>query len=122
MLSDKKLKSLDVGRVLDHLITLQKKTIDDVSIDLDAYDDYISVYADLAIGRSKQVASSGQDANRKYRVYVIRHRTDIDESMRVKDGRSYWMIESIFPVDRERLYDELTCYRYTPEYERGETS
>ena len=113
------LKERDVGRVLNHKITIQTKAPNGALIDLDDYKDYVTVFAELSVSKSKLATSSAQDVTRQYRVYVVRHRGDLNESMRIKDKATFWQIESIYPLDSDRLYDEITAYRYYPDYEAG---
>lgn len=91
----------DVGRVFDTLITFQKKAEQTGPIPpLDDYEDYDSIWAESRYLRGRNLYSA-RAANVKTDVeFIIRHRTDLDETMRIRigDNRLY-EIEGILPLD-----------------------
>lgn len=114
MLPKRELKEIDVGRVLNQLITLQTK---DNSEDFGSYTDYKQVYASYELGRSKIVSRNKAEDTKLFAVFIVRHAVDVDETMRIKHGSNLWQIESVMPLSYERLYKEITCYRFKPDLE-----
>lgn len=90
----------DVGRIFDTLITFQKKAEATGPIPpLDDYEDYESIWAESRYLRGRNLYSA-RAANVKIDVeFVIRYRTDLDETMRIKKENEFYEIEGILPLD-----------------------
>lgn len=112
MISEKNKKMLDVNRVLAHKITFQEKNYSDEIIDLSSYHDFISVRAEINYNKSRLYAQKLTEDIKKYLVFRIRYRKDINELMRIKYDNEYYEIESIIPLSLENLYLEITAYQY----------
>lgn len=102
----------DVGRVFDTLLVFQKKAEQTGPIPpLDDYEDYDSIWAESRYLRGRNLYSA-RAANVKTDVeFVIRYRSDIDETMRIKKGDKLYEIEGILPVDNNsREYLVVKAY------------
>lgn len=110
-MKDKKIIMKDVGKVFDAYITFQNKSESSGPFDpLDEYEDYISIWAESRFlkGRNFYAARS---ANIKTDVeFIVRYRTDLDETMRIKYNDKFYNIEGILPLDNNRLYLTIKAY------------
>jgi len=92
-------------------IKIQKKTQQEGPFQpLDDYEDHISVWAEARFLRGRNFYAA-KAANVKTDVeFIIRHRTDLDETMRVvHNGKSY-EIEGIVPMDNTSSYMMIRAY------------
>jgi SPP1 family predicted phage head-tail adaptor len=99
---------MNPGRLKDK-ITLQKKleTVGPVQL-LDEYEDYKTIWAETRYltGRNFYAARA---ANVKVDVeFIIRHRNDLDETMRIKFKDKLYNIEGVLPLGNTRA---LMCIR-----------
>lgn len=101
----------DVNKVFDTYITFQKKIqAEGPFAPLDEYEDYISIWAESRFLRGKNFYAA-RAANVKTDVeFVIRYRTDLDETMRIKLGDKSYEIEGILPLDNSRMYLTVKAY------------
>lgn len=92
-------------------ITFQTKAESDGPFQpLDKYEDYISLWAESRFLRGKNFYAA-RAANVKTDVeFIIRYRTDLDETMRVKHGNEIYNIEGILPLDNNRMYLTIKAY------------
>ena len=92
-------------------ITFQKKINQTGPIVLlDDYEDYKTIWskAKYLSGRNFYTARA---ANIKTDVeFVIRYRTDLDETMRIKFNDEFYNIEGILPLDNNRMYLIIKAY------------
>ncbi len=107
----KKFKMIDVGVVFDTKITFQIKDNGDGITDLDAYSDYIKVSAETMYGKSRLMSQANSENTKRYRSFKIRYRKDLTETMRVINKGEPWEIESILPINNEKLYLLIDCYQ-----------
>lgn len=111
-MKDKKIAMRDVGKVFDTYITFQNKVkVDGPFQSLDEYEDHVGLWAESRFLRGRNFYSA-RAANIKTDVeFIIRYRTDLCETMRIKvakdgvtDEYRYYNIEGILPLDNNRLY------------------
>lgn len=77
---------------------------------LDDYDDYISIWAEVRFLRGRNFYAA-KAANVKTDVeFIIRHRTDLDETMRVVHKGKDYEIEGIVPMDNTSSYMMIRAY------------
>lgn len=77
---------------------------------LDDYDDYISIWAEVRFLRGRNFYAA-KAANVKTDVeFIIRHRTDLDETMRVVHKGKDYEIEGITPMDNNNGYMTIRAY------------
>ena len=110
-MKDKKVVMRDVNKVFDCYITFQKKVEPTGPIlPLDEYEDYISSWAESRFLRGKNFYAA-RAANIKTDVeFIIRYRTDLDETMRIKFDNEFYNIEGILPLDNNRMYLIIKAY------------
>lgn len=101
---------MNPGRLKDR-ITFQKKAEQIGPIaPPEEYKDHISLWAETRFLRGRNLYAA-RAANVKTDVeFVIRHRTDLDETMRVKLGGKLYSIEGILPLDNSRSYLTVKAY------------
>lgn len=101
----------DVGKVFDTYVTFQNKVESDGPFQpLDEYEDYISLWAESRFLRGKNFYAA-RAANAKTDVeFIIRYRTDLDETMRIKFNNEFYNIEGILPLDNNRMYLIIKVY------------
>lgn len=105
------LKQKDVQRAFRNQITILTPIKESPMNDLSAYIDYITVFAEVRYNRSGQTSAGQTENTRQEAVFVIRNRHDLNESMAVKYEGKLWLIYSIMPLDVDKLYMQLDCYR-----------
>lgn len=77
---------------------------------LDEYEDYETIWAECKFLRGRNFYAA-KAANVKTNVeFIIRHRTDIDETMRIKYNDKFYEIEGIIPLDSNMMYISLNAY------------
>lgn len=113
---DKRRRMKDVNKVFDTYITFQKKVVPSGPFNpLDEYEDYTSVWAESRFLRGRNFYAA-RAANVKTDVeFIIRYRTDLDETMRIKYNDKLYNIEGILPLDNNRMY--LTVKAYEIKYD-----
>ena len=105
-------KMLDIGRKMTDLIKFEKKTKSIPIDDLDAYEEYIKIFGEVNVHRSKIVNQVRAEMTKKFIVVIVRYREDLKETMRMVVKGEQYQIESITPLTNENLYLEVTGYRY----------
>lgn len=108
----KDVKMLDVNRVMRDAITIQKKNTEDEIQDLDSYTDFIKVQSEVNHRKSRIINQASAENTRKYIIFRIRYRNDLDETMRIIYKNEPYQIESIIPLSNENLYLEITTYQF----------
>lgn len=101
---------MNPGKLRDR-ITFQKEveSTGPVKI-LDSYEDFISLWAESRFLRGKNFYAA-RAANVKTDVeFIIRYRTDLDETMRIKFNNKFFEIEGILPLDNDRMYLLIKAY------------
>lgn len=95
--------TINPGR-LNNKTTLQKKAVASGPFQpIDEYEDYKTIWSETRYLTGKNFYAA-RAANIKTDVeFVIRYRTDIDETMRIKLGDKFYNIEGIIPVDKKYL-------------------
>ena len=79
-------------------------------IPLDDYEDYSSIWSEARFLRGKNFYAA-RAANVKIDVeFIIRYRTDLDETMRIKFNDKFYNIEGIIPADNNRMYLIVKAY------------
>ena len=98
------------GRLRDR-VAFQRKTQQEGPFPpLDNYEDFTSVWAEARFLRGRNFYAA-KAANVKTDVeFIIRHRTDLDETMRVVHGGRNYEIEGITPMDNNRGYMMIRAY------------
>jgi SPP1 family predicted phage head-tail adaptor len=77
---------------------------------LDDYEDYIKIWAEVKFLRGRNFYAA-KAANVKTDVeFIIRHRTDLDETMRVVHKGKNYEIEGIVPMDNTSSYMMIRAY------------
>ncbi len=77
---------------------------------LDDYENYISVWSEVRFLRGRNFYAA-KAANVKTDVeFIIRHRTDLDETMRVVHNDRNYEIEGIVPLDNNSSYVMIRAY------------
>ncbi len=77
---------------------------------LDDYEDYIKIWAEVRFLRGRNFYAA-KAANVKTDVeFIIRHRTDLDETMRVVHKGKDYEIEGITPMDNNSSYMMIRAY------------
>lgn len=114
---NKNLKMLDVHRVMRHKLTFQKPVNDSPIEDLELYEDFKKVRGEVNYKKSKQLSQSYGAETKRYRVFRIRYRADLDETMRIIYKDEPYDIESIIPLNDENIYLEITAYQYRNDIE-----
>ena len=77
---------------------------------LDDYEDYIKIWAEVRFLRGRNFYAA-KAANVKTDVeFIIRHRTDLDETMRVVHKGKNYEIEGIVPMDNNSGYMMIRAY------------
>lgn len=77
---------------------------------LDDYEDYTSVWAESRFLRGKNFYAA-RAANVKTDVeFIIRYRTNIDETMRIRFNDEFYNIEGILPLDNNKMYLSVKAY------------
>ena len=77
---------------------------------LDDYEDYIKIWAEVRFLRGRNFYAA-KAANVKTDVeFIIRHRTDLYETMRVVHAGKNYEIESIVPMDNNSSYMRIRAY------------
>lgn len=105
-----KKNQVNPGRLKDR-ITLQTPTQQEGPFPpLDDYEDYTTIWAEVRFLRGRNFYAA-KSANIKTDVeFIIRHRTDLDETMRVvHEGKDY-EIEGIVPMDNTSSYMTIRAY------------
>ena len=101
---------MNPGEMRDR-ITLRVKTVQTGPIMiLDDYEDYKTIWAKAKYlsGRNFYAARA---ANIKTDVeFIIRYRTDLDETMRIKFNNEFYNIEGILPLDNSKTYLVVKAY------------
>ena len=110
-MKDKRTAMKDVTKVFDTYITFQKKIEPDGPFaPLDEYEDYVSLWAESRWLRGRNLFAA-RAANVKIDVeFIVRYRTDLDETMRIKLDNRDFEIEGILPLDNDRLYLSVKAY------------
>ena len=92
-------------------ITLQKKVEPEGPFQpLDEYEDYITLWAEPRFLRGRNFYTA-RAANVKTDVeFVIRHREDLDETMRIKFNNKFYEIEGIIPLDNTNSFMMIKAY------------
>lgn len=117
---NKNLKMLDVHRVMRHKLIFQKPINESPIEDFDSYKDFIKVRGEINYKKSKQLSQSSGAETKRYRVFRVRYRTDLDETMRIIYKNEPYEIESIIPLNDENIYLEITAYQYKHDIELAE--
>lgn len=106
-------KMLDVGRVWNAKITFQEPVNDpnDPVINLGQYRDVCSVFAEVRYNRSRLFSQAKAENTRNSLTFIIRQRL-IPETWRIRFKEEIYQIESVMPLDRDRLYTQIEAYRY----------
>lgn len=101
---------MNPGRLRDK-IKIQKKIQQEGPFPpLDDYEDHISIWAEVRFLRGRNFYAA-KAANVKTDVeFIIRHREDLDETMRVVHGGKDYEIEGITPLDNNRGYMMIRAY------------
>lgn len=77
---------------------------------LDEYEDYKKIWAEVRFLRGRNLYAA-KAANVKTDVeFIIRHRTDLDETMRVVHNDRNYEIEGIVPLDNNSSYMMIRAY------------
>lgn len=83
--------------------------------DLDAYKDYKTTWCEARFLRGRNFYTARASNVKTDVEFIIRHREDIDESMRVAyKGRNY-EIEGIIQMDSYKGFMTLNCYEIKPD-------
>lgn len=101
----------DVNKVFDCYITFQKK-VEPIGpiLPLDEYENHIGLWAESRFLKGKNLYAA-RSANIKTDVeFIIRYRTDLDETMRIKFDNEFYNIESILPLDNNKMYLIIKTY------------
>ncbi len=115
-MKDKKIALKDVGKVFGSFITIQKKAEPDGPFQpIDEFEDYVSIWAESRWLRGRNLYAARAANVRTDLEFIIRYRTDIDETMRIKLGDRYFNIEGILPLDNSKGY--LTIKAYEVKYD-----
>lgn len=105
-------KMMDVQRVMRDPIIFKKKIEERPFDDLDNYVNYKIVYGEINNYRSRIVNQARAENTKEYIVAIIRYRTDLDETLKMEIKAKDYQIESIIPLNNEKLFLEVTGYRY----------
>lgn len=101
----------DVNKVFDTYITFQKKVEPEGPFaPLDEYEDLISLWAESRYLRGRNLYAARAANVRTDVEFIIRYRTDLDETMRIKLDDRYFEIEGILPLDNNRMYLTIKAY------------
>jgi len=95
---------MDPGELRNRITLQKKKEATGPVLPLDEYEDYKTIWAKASYltGRTLYAARA---ANVKTDVeFIIRYRTDIDETMRVKYKGKTYEIDAILPLDNKEEY------------------
>lgn len=92
-------------------ITIQKKVENAGPFQpLDEYTDYISIWAEPRFLRGRNLYTA-RAANVKTDVeFIIRHRTDLDETMRIAYNGKNYEIDGIIPLDTTKSFMSIQAY------------
>ena len=112
-MNNKSKKMLDVGRTLREKIIFQKRSESGAFVELDNYEDYISVRAEVNHFRSRLVNQGRTENTKEALVFIIRYRTDINNLMRIMYKGEPYEIQSIIPLTAENLYLEVVTYKFS---------
>lgn len=101
---------MDAGR-LNSRITFQEKTATTGAVvDFSNYTDKVTVWAEARFLQGRNYYAD-KAVNVKTDVeFIIRRRTDIDASMRIKYENKLYSIEGIIPLDNSRMYQMVRAY------------
>lgn len=103
---------LDIGRKMTNIIKFETKNESLPVDDLNNYSEYIKIFGEVNVHRSKIVNQARAEMTKKFIVVIVRHREDLEETMRMVIKGQQYQIESITPLTNENLYLEVTGYRY----------
>lgn len=104
-------KMRDTNRLYDSLIEIQKKSEATGPVKpLDSYEFHTNLWAETRFLKGKNFYAA-RAANVKTDVeFIIRYRTDLDETMRIKFNNEFYNIEGILPLDNNRMYLSIKAY------------
>ena len=105
-------KMLDIGRKMTNIIKFETKNECLPVDDLNNYSEYIKIFGEVNVHRSKIVNQTRAEMTKKFIVVIVRYREDLEETMRMVIKGQQYQIESITPLTNENLYLEVTGYRY----------
>lgn len=106
---DKRLAMRDVTKVFDTYITFQRKTEPDGPF-TPLYEEYISIWAESRFLRGRNLYAARAANVRTDVEFIIRYRTDLDETMRIKYNNKIYEIEGILPLDNDRMFLIIKAY------------
>lgn len=110
-MKDKKIALKDVGKVFDSFIIIQKKAESNGPFQpIDEFEDYVSIWAESRWLRGRNLYAARAANVRTDLEFIIRYRTDIDETMRIKLGDRHFNIEGILPLDNSKGYLIIKAY------------
>jgi len=96
---------MDPGRLRDRITFQKKKKQDGPVIKMDNdYEDYDTVWSEVRYLRGRNFYTA-RAANIKTDVeFIVRHRTDLDETMRIRCNNEIYNIDGILPLDNRKMY------------------
>lgn len=96
---------------LNARITIQQKSATNGAvIDFSDYTDKVTIWAEARFLKGRNYYAD-RAVNVKTEVeFIVRHRTDLDESMRIKYNNQLYSIEGIIPLDSNRMYMAIRAY------------
>lgn len=99
------------GPNLRERIVFQEKTeTTGPVINFEDYQDKVTLWAEARFLKGRNYYAD-RAVNIKTEVeFIIRHRTDIDKSMRIKYNGEHYNIEGIVPLDNARMYLIIRAY------------
>ncbi|SHF13540.1 phage head-tail adaptor, putative, SPP1 family [Tissierella praeacuta DSM 18095] len=101
---------MNPGRLKDRITLQRKKEQEGSVIDLDDYEDYIPLWSEARFLKGRNFYAA-RAANVKTDVeFIIRYRTDIDETMGIKFNNRFYEIEGILPLDNNSMYLVVKAY------------
>lgn len=104
-------KMLDVGRVYNAKITFEKPVIGDPpTADLGCYERVCTVSAELRFNRSRLAAQARAENTRRSLTFIIRQR-HVSEQWRILYRGEHFEIESVMPLDNDKLYLQIEAYK-----------
>lgn len=98
-------------------ITIQRpdNTLDAIGGDTGTFSDVISLYAIPKTKSGRETWRGDQNTSEVDAVFVVRYRSDIDSSMRIKVGSSFYSILSVINTDEANVQLELVAKKVSPD-------
>ncbi|ASN72279.1 hypothetical protein 10S12_17 [uncultured Caudovirales phage] len=95
---------MDIGEMRDRIILQKKKEQQGPIPNLDKFEDYKSIWSKVKFLKDREFWQAKASNSETVVEFTIRHREDLDKTMRIVYDKRNFNIDGVIPVDNKKMY------------------